>query len=115
MSASGASATLSKKTSQKCESPDRSAMGRTVTPGRLRSTMTCDRPLCRSCGSPEVRTSAIMYWQWWALVVQIFWPLSVKPCPVLTARVRTLARSEPASGSLMPMQKNDSPRQMGGR
>ncbi|MNR48010.1 hypothetical protein D3C85_1671880 [compost metagenome] len=89
-------------------------MGRTVTPGRLRSTMTCDRPFCRSCASPEVRTSAIMYWQWWALVVQIFWPLSTKPWSLGTARVFTLARSEPEFGSLMPMQKNASPRQTGG-
>ncbi|MOA06730.1 hypothetical protein D3C78_1263900 [compost metagenome] len=114
ISASGPSCTLSKNTSQKWLSPDRSWMGRTVTPGRLRSTITCDRPLCRSAASPEVRTSAIMYWQWWALVVQIFWPLSTKPCSLGTARVFTLARSEPELGSLMPMQKNTSPRQTRG-
>ncbi len=51
-----------------------------------------------------------MYWQWCALVVQIFWPLSTKPWSLGVARVRTLARSEPEPGSLMPMQKNASPR-----
>ena len=84
-------------------------MGRTVTPGSDRSTMTWDRPLWRSSLLPEVRTSAIMYWQWCALVVQIFWPLSKKPFSLGTARVFTLARSEPEFGSLMPMQKNASP------
>ena len=72
--------------------------------------MICDRPLWRSSVVPEVRTSAIMYWQWWALVVQIFWPLSTKPWSLGVARVFTLARSEPELGSLMPMQKNASPR-----
>ncbi|MNV60861.1 hypothetical protein D3C71_1533410 [compost metagenome] len=89
-------------------------MGRTVTPGSDRSTITCDKPWCLSSGPPEVRTSAIMYWQWWALVVQIFWPLSRKPWSLATARVATLARSEPALGSLMPMQKKASPRQTRG-
>ena len=37
--------TSSKKTSQKCASPVRSSIGRTVTPGSCRSTMNCDRPL----------------------------------------------------------------------
>jgi len=31
-----------------------------VTPGNERSTMNCDKPFCRSCGSPDERTSAIM-------------------------------------------------------
>ena len=114
ISASAASCTLSKNTSQKCESPDRSSIGRTVTPGSFRSTITCDRPFCRSSAVPEVRTSAIMYRQWCALVVQIFWPLSSQPGSLRVARVFTLARSDPALGSLMPMQKNDSPRQIGG-
>ena len=110
MRASAPSCTLSKNTSQKWLSPERSSIGRTVTPGNDRSTMTCDRPLWRSSVVPEVRTSAIMYWQWWALVVQIFWPLSTKPWSLGVARVFTLARSEPALGSLMPIQKNASPR-----
>ena len=31
-------------------------IGRTVTPGRLRSTISCDKPWCRSPASPDVRT-----------------------------------------------------------
>ncbi|MNY27628.1 hypothetical protein D3C86_1615410 [compost metagenome] len=78
--------------------------------------MTCDSPFWRSPASPEVRTSASMYWQRSALVVQILRPFSLQPPSGSgTARVLTLARSEPAFGSLMPMQKNASPRQMRGR
>ena len=47
-------------------------------------------------------------------MVQIFCPLSRQPVSVRVARVRTLARSEPEFGSLMPMQKKASPRQMRG-
>ena len=77
--------------------------------------MNCDRPTCRSAVSPELRTSAIMYWQRWAFVVQIFWPFSTHPGCAGRARVDTLARSDPELGSLMPMQKNASARQMRGR
>ncbi|MCY1224726.1 hypothetical protein D3C81_1346000 [compost metagenome] len=78
--------------------------------------MNCDRPPWRSCGVPEVRTSAIMKWQRSALVVQILRPVRRhEPSGCCTARVVTLARSEPAFGSLMPMQKNASPRQIAGR
>jgi hypothetical protein len=58
--ASSASSTLSKNTSEKCASPVKSRIGRTVTPGSDRSTMNCDKPFCRSCGSPDERTRAIM-------------------------------------------------------
>ncbi|CFN66204.1 Uncharacterised protein [Bordetella pertussis] len=44
MSASSDSCTSSKNTSEKCASPARSEIGRTVTPGNDRSTMNCDRP-----------------------------------------------------------------------
>jgi hypothetical protein len=48
-------------------------------------------------------------------VVQIFAPFSRQPAPSRTARVVTLARSEPVFGSLIPMQKKASPLQMRGR
>ena len=44
-------------------------------------------------------------WQRWALLVQILVPSISQPPATLVARVRIEARSEPESGSLMPMQK----------
>jgi hypothetical protein len=44
-------------------------------------------------------------WFWWAPLVQIFVPLSSQPPSPRVAVVRTPARSEPASGSLMPIEK----------
>ena len=107
-------ATFSKKTSQNWLSPVRSLIGRTVMPGNDKSTITWDRPFCRSAASPDVRTKAIMKWPLCALLVQIFWPFNNQPVAVGVARLRTLAKSEPEPGSLMPMQKKHSPRQMGG-
>ena len=83
-------------------------------PGVFRSINSCDRPRWRSSGAPDVRTSAIIQCEWSALVVQIFWPFRRHPLAVGVARVRTLARSEPACGSLMPIAKNSSPRQTAG-
>ena len=84
-------------------------------PGNDMSTTICDSPACRSAEVPEVRTSAIMKCARSAAVVQIFCPSSCQPLSVRVACVRTLARSEPELGSLIPMQKNASPRQMRGR
>ncbi|MNF08154.1 hypothetical protein D3C80_2084990 [compost metagenome] len=47
-------------------------------------------------------------------MVQTLLPLTIQPPSVFTARVRTEARSEPTSGSLMPMQNSSSPRAMAG-
>ena len=76
--------------------------------------MSWESPFCRSAAVPEVRTSAIMNCACWAWVVQILAPVSRQPEPSGTARVVTLARSEPAFGSLMPMQKKDWPATMRG-
>ena len=48
-------------------------------------------------------------------VVQIFEPLISQPPSVLVARVLAANRSEPELGSLMPMAKHNSPRQIRGR
>ena len=50
-----------------------------------------------------------------ALDVQIFVPFTIQPSSARSARVDTDARSEPLSGSLMPMEKPSFPRQIGGR
>ncbi|CFN64951.1 Uncharacterised protein [Bordetella pertussis] len=42
-------------------------------------------------------------------------PFSNQPSATGVARVRTLARSDPVSGSLMPMAKKASPRMILGR
>ena len=52
---------------------------------------------------------------WCAPEVQTLVPLTTKPPCTFTARVRVAARSEPLSGSDMPMQNIASPRAMRGR
>ena len=47
--------------------------------------------------------------------VQVLVPFTSQPPSVFVPRVRIEARSEPESGSLMPMQKKISPLQMRGR
>lgn len=56
-----------------------------------------------------------MKWQWVALVVHSLVPSTRQPSPSRTALVRTEARSEPESGSLMPMQKKHAPAAIRGR
>ena len=51
----------------------------------------------------------------YAAVVQILRPLITQPPSDGVALARTEARSEPASGSLMPIAKHSSPRAMRGR
>ena len=62
-----------------------------------------------------MRTSAIIQSCSWAPVVQTLVPLTIHPSSARVARVTTDARSLPESGSLIPMQKESSPRQMAGR
>ena len=63
-------------------------------------------PACRCCGSTAaVRASAMNACARWAPEVQTFVPDSDQPPSTRSARVRTLARSEPESGSLMPMRE----------
>ncbi len=89
---------------------------RMVIPGRLRSTMNWLVPACRcSRSSGRVRQNRIMKWQWVALVVHSLVPSTRQPSPSRTALVRTEARSEPESGSLMPMQKKHAPAAIRGR
>ena len=57
------------------------------------------RPRWRS-EAGSVRATTKHQWATWASDVQIFWPLMTHWSPSRTARVRTLARSDPASGSL---------------
>ena len=73
----------------------------------FRSTRNCVRPPCRCSPASPVRASRIMYSERCALEVHSLVPLTRKPPPLsatAAARVRTEARSEPESGSLMPMQ-----------
>ena len=49
----------------------------------------------------------------WALDVQTFWPVTTHSSPSSTARVRSEARSEPASGSLKSWHHSSSPRSIG--
>jgi hypothetical protein len=65
--------------------------------------------LCR--GTDEsVRHSASPIWLCWASDVHTFWPLSTHSSPSRSARMATLARSEPAAGSLKSWQPTTSPR-----
>ena len=54
-------------------------------------------------------------WQYWAPVVQIFWPFTIQWSPSLRALVRSPARSEPAAGSLNSWHQISSPRAILGR
>ena len=45
----------------------------------------------------------------WAMLVQIFWPLTTKSSPSSTARVCSEARSEPELGSENPWHQISSP------
>jgi hypothetical protein len=49
----------------------------------------------------------------WAPDVQTFWPFTMNSSPSSTALVRRPARSDPASGSLMPRAAVISARRMG--
>ncbi|SLI47218.1 Uncharacterised protein [Mycobacteroides abscessus subsp. abscessus] len=90
--------------------------GRTSMSGWSRSTRNWESPVCRSAGVPSVRASRTIAWATWAPVVQTLVPLSVhEPSGCSVALVRTAARSEPASGSLMPMAKNSVPAAIPGR
>ena len=73
-------------------------MGRTVTPGDFMST---SRKLMPVWGLPSllVRTRQKIHSPYWPSVVQVFWPLTMYLSPTRSARVLTLARSEPEPGS----------------
>jgi hypothetical protein len=103
-------------TSLKTCSPVSSRIGVTVVPGVEKSIISWLRPACRSRSSGgEVRHSTIAWWDLCAPPVQIFVPLTRHPPPTRSAPVRTEARSEPLSGSLIPIEKKHSPRAIAGR
>jgi hypothetical protein len=73
-------------------------------------------PACRFAGSTgAVRASTMNACALCAPEVHTLVPLSRQPPSTCTARVRTLARSEPESGSLMPMPKKHCPAAIFGR
>ncbi len=71
-------------------------------------------PLCFG-SSGSVRTKHMHQSAWCAPDVHTFWPLTTKWSPSRTARVRRLARSLPAVGSLMPRHHAISARSVGRR
>jgi len=107
--------TLSKKTSKYSPSPLRLTMGLMVTPGERRSISKKVMPAWRLRPEAVVRTSANIQFAPPASVVQIFWPLTTRSSPSRSARVRRLARSEPALGSEYPWHHMFSPLSTRGR
>ena len=87
------------------------------TPSAPRSTISCERPAWRSPASASgvVRQSTTAKWLRCAFVVQTFVPVTRQPPSTRVAVVRTDARSEPASGSLMPRENQHSPAAIRGR
>ena len=65
--------------------------------------------------SGSVRARRIPHSARWAAEVHTFWPVTTHSSPSSTARVATLARSEPASGSLKSWHHTSSPRSIGGQ
>ena len=87
-----------KKTSQNSSSPAAFLIVRTSTPGWSMGTSRNVRPLC--LGTPgSVRAITKIQLAVAPADVQIFCPLITHSSPSSTARVRTPARSDPASGS----------------
>ena len=83
-------------------------------PGESMSMTNSLSPWC-FFSSSEVRARMYIAVALCAWVVQILWPLRIHPPSVGTARVRTLARSEPDSGSLIPSPMIARPATMSGR
>nr|WP_291411680.1 hypothetical protein [Actinophytocola sp.] len=107
-SASGTAAP-SRNTSQKLVPPVSCRIGRTSTPDCRMGTRNAVSPRCFGA-SGSVRTSARPRSANRPLEVQIFCPDSRHPSPSRTPRVRTDARSDPASGSDSNAHATSSPR-----
>ena len=108
--------TSSRKTSQNSVVPSIARSGRTSMPGASIGTISQVIPAClRTSGSGFVRTSISQYSATWPKLVQIFWPLSTYSSPSRSARVRRLARSDPAFGSEKPWHQTCSPLSIAGR
>ena len=65
--------------------------------------------------SESVRATSMHHLEYWAPLVQTFWPVTTHSSPSLTARVFSDARSEPASGSEKPWHQISSAERIGGR
>ena len=106
--------TSSNMTSLKSCSSSRLRIGRTVMPGVFMSTRNCDRPACRFVAA----VAGAHQHDHVVRMVRARGPhLAAVDHPAVGRRgppVRIDARSEPESGSLMPMQKNASPRTIRG-
>ncbi len=86
-----------------------------VSPSERRSTISWLSPAWRSSGESPVRHRTTNQSLSWAPLVHTLVPFTIQPPSTRVARVRTAARSLPASGSLMPIANDSSPRQIGGR
>ena len=87
-----------RKVSLNSLAPEIWRIGRVSIPGVFISTTTNVSPLCLgTVGS--VRTTRMPQSVRCAQLDQTFWPLTIQSSPSRTARVRKLARSEPAEGS----------------
>ena len=84
------------------------------TPGWSAGTISSDSPLCR-CASGSVRHSTYSQSAYMPNDIQVFWPSSTHSSPSRRARVRSDARSDPASGSLKPWPQNSRPAVIRGR
>ncbi len=89
-------------------------MGRMEMPGWSMGTRRYESPLCLGA-SGAVRQRTKHHAAVWARLVQIFCPVTTQASPSSTARVCTLARSEPALGSEYPWHHSSSPARMAGR
>ena len=88
-----------KKTSLNSPPPVICSIGRTSMPGWSIGTSRNDRPLWRT-EPGSVRATTKHQCDTWASDVHTFWPSITHSSPSRTALVCTLARSEPALGSL---------------
>ncbi len=110
------SATASEKnTSLNSEVPVSCTIGRTRTPACRIGTSRQDKPRCR-CAIKSVRASTKHQSANWANDVHTFCPSTCHlPSGPTTARVRSPARSDPASGSEYPWHQIDVPARIPGR
>ena len=72
-------------------------------------------PAWRSSAGGSLRASTKNHWARWAPLVHTLVPVSRQPSATRSARVRTDARSDPLSGSLMPIAKKQRPPAISGR
>ena len=110
---SAGTTTSSKNTSANSCSPLIISIGRTSIPGVSMSTKNAVMPRCRESAGP-VRVRSTQRSEYWARLVQTFWPLithvdAVRGSPSGTARQRKDARSLPASGSEKPWHQSSAP------